>query len=105
MKVNTDKVELPDRNIRLPSNDNSPSATEQYWSNFQQMSPSNSPSQGFRLRSNINPSTLESERSVSRLSAAKEILFGNSRSQSRLFSNQSSPDHVPAFNENNNRGQ
>ena len=69
------------------SPDKSPSATEEYWSNFNQISPTHI-SPGIRSNKGNRFSKIENSRSSSRLSAANEILFGFSGQKSK-------PDQSP----------
>ena len=71
VRISTEAKDLNNRS----KNDQSPSATEEYWSNFNQISPTLiSPvtlsGNGDKMSKIIN------SRSSSRLSAANEILFG-----------------------------
>ena len=78
IKINTDKQEFTSLRHQIGSIERSPTKTEEYWSNYHQISPTlSSPSLNVRVPSN-GGSLLVHSRSSSRLSAAKEILFGRS---------------------------
>jgi hypothetical protein len=82
LRVSTEK------NTRAQIKDErSPSKTEEYWAHYNQVSPKSS------IFGNLNSEIhLDKSRSSSRLSAANEILFGNSRSNNRhMFTQDNSP--------------